>query len=170
MGAVLAVPLVAWVNDRLGGVMLLVALVLLWWRNPWPKAGRVVASVVAAALLGAVLPDQPATTPARAEGAADAKPTLRPYRAPTPFRTPEPTTPTVPDFTGDSLDVAFPRSRRLGLTVTCHDASDQKPDFSRTGARAARAVPVARRAVPAATAGAAAGSPAGAEAPGSVPP
>ncbi|WP_375165798.1 hypothetical protein, partial [Streptomyces sp.] len=58
--AIAAVPLAGLLNDRLGSVTLLVALVLLWWRSPWPKRGRFVASVVAAALLGAVLPDRPA--------------------------------------------------------------------------------------------------------------
>lgn len=131
--AIAAVPLAGLLNDRLGSVTLLVALVLLWWRSPWPKRGRFVASVVAAALLGAVLPDRPAPAPDRAAGAAaraDAKPMASPSRFPgfpRPSRTtPEPTMPTVPDFTGDSLDIAFPRSRRLGLTVRYHDASDGK--------------------------------------------
>ncbi|MET9378266.1 hypothetical protein ABZX98_29740 [Streptomyces sp. NPDC002992] len=131
LGAVAAVPLLGLLNDRLGGVMLLVALVLLWWRNPWPKAGRVVATVVAMALLGAVVPEQPDRAPAGAAGAADAKPASRPSLFPRPSRsTPAPTMPTVPDFTGDSLDVAFPRSRKRGFTVTYHDASDQKRDVS----------------------------------------
>ncbi|MFE4330513.1 hypothetical protein ACFRQM_13945 [Streptomyces sp. NPDC056831] len=131
VGAVAAVPLVGLLNDRLGGLMLLVTLVLLWRRNPWPKAGRVVATVVATALFGAVLPEQPASAPVPAAGAADAKPATRPSLIPSPSRTtPEATMPTVPEFTGDSLDVAFPRSRKRGFTVTYHDASDQKREVT----------------------------------------
>ncbi|XIE81214.1 hypothetical protein AB6O49_31780 [Streptomyces sp. SBR177] len=126
MGAIAAVPLLGLVNDRLGGVALLVALVLLWWRNPWPRAGRIVATVAAMALLGAVLPDQPRDTPGRAANAGAAKPPAGPGGSPTPSRaTPEATMPALPDFTGDSLDLAFPKSRRKGFTVLQHDASDQ---------------------------------------------
>ncbi|MFJ3583282.1 hypothetical protein ACIPPS_13760 [Streptomyces sp. NPDC090127] len=131
--AVVAVPLLGLVNDRLGAVMLLVALVLLWWRGPWPKAGRVVATVVAMALFGAVLPEQPqpAADPVRASGPADAEPAVRPTSFPGASRTTPPATmPAVPDFTGDSLDVAFPRSRRKGFTVTYHDASDQRREVT----------------------------------------
>ncbi|MET9428481.1 hypothetical protein [Streptomyces sp. NPDC003036] len=131
VGAVAAVPVLALLNDRLGGLALLVALVLLWWRNPWPKAGRLVASVAAVALLGAVLPEQPDKAPVRAADAADAKPVPRPSLMPSTSRTaPEATMPTVPDFTGDSLDVAFPRSRKRGFTVTYHDASAEKREVT----------------------------------------
>ncbi|MDF6042099.1 hypothetical protein LRD69_07955 [Streptomyces sp. JH14] len=131
MGAIAAVPLLGLVSDQLGGVALLVALILLWWRNPWPRSGRVVASVAAMALLGAVLPGQPADTPARAANTDAAKPSTRPSRFPTASRaTPEATMPTVPDFTGDSLDVAFPKSLRRGFTVIYHDASDQKREVT----------------------------------------
>ncbi|MEV7676428.1 PASTA domain-containing protein [Streptomyces sp. NPDC088752] len=114
-------------NDRLGGVALLIALFLLWRRNPWPRSGRVVASFVAMALFGAVLPEQPADSPAQAANAGAAKPPARPSRFPTASQTTaEATMPAVPDFTGDSLDVAFPKSRRKGFTVIYHDASDQR--------------------------------------------
>ncbi|MET8509104.1 hypothetical protein ABZV60_31395 [Streptomyces sp. NPDC004787] len=126
VGAIAAVPLLGLVNDRLGGVALLVALVLLWWRNPWPRAGRIVATVAALALLGAVLPDQPGDTPDRAANAGAAKPPAGPGGSPTAARaTPEATMPPLPDFTGDSLDVAFPKARRKGFAVLQHDASDQ---------------------------------------------
>ncbi|WMX45213.1 PASTA domain-containing protein [Streptomyces roseicoloratus] len=36
----------------------------------------------------------------------------------------------MPDFTGDSLDVAFPKSRRKGFTVLYHDASDRKREVT----------------------------------------
>ncbi|MBC2902294.1 hypothetical protein [Streptomyces cupreus] len=129
VGAVVAVPVLGLLNDRLGGLMLLVALTLLWWRNPWPKKGRFVATVVAMALFGAVLPEQP--TPAPTAGSAHVTPPARPSYVPGAARTtPEATMPTLPDFTGDSLDVAFPRSRKKGFTVAYRDASEQKREVT----------------------------------------
>ncbi|MFD7976518.1 hypothetical protein [Streptomyces sp. NPDC059071] len=133
VGAIVLTPLLGLVNDRLGGVMLLVTLVLLWWRNPWPKAGRVVATIAATALFGSVLPDPPATAPAPAAGSAAAKPTTRPGLPGTSRTTPAApasTMPTLPDFTGERLDVAFPKSRRKGYTVISHDASDARREVT----------------------------------------
>ncbi|MFJ5776876.1 hypothetical protein [Streptomyces sp. NPDC093094] len=127
VGAVVAVPLVGLVNDRLGAVVLLFALVLLWYPSSWPKPVRFVASVAALGLFNAVVPDQPAKDPQPAAGSARTTPapTASLFALPSPSA-PEATMPTLPDFTGKSLDLAFPKSVRRGFTVDYHDASDQK--------------------------------------------
>ncbi|MFF7685979.1 PASTA domain-containing protein [Streptomyces syringium] len=127
VGCVAAVPLLGLVEPRLGGAVLIVALVLLWWGNPWPKAGRIVASVAAMGLLGAVVPDPPKEAVAR-DTVADAKAadTKRSRGAvPGTTATPAATHPPAADYRGQSLDVAYGRARKAGFLVTSHDASEK---------------------------------------------
>ncbi|MFE9847031.1 hypothetical protein [Streptomyces goshikiensis] len=120
-----AVPLLGALEERLGVVALAVALVVLWRGNPWPRGGKIAATVAAMALLGAVLPDHPRSETA-AHPSKDPKPakTFPVFVPPTPALPSEPTE-RIRDFLGERLDTAFGRSRKSGFSVTYHDASSQ---------------------------------------------
>ncbi|MFI1253199.1 PASTA domain-containing protein [Streptomyces netropsis] len=126
VGFVAAVPVLGLVEPRLGGAVLIVALVVLWWGNPWPKAGRIAATVAAMGLLGAVLPDPPKE--AERNTVADAKatdPKRSPGVRPDATATPTPTRPPAADYRSQNLDVAYGKARKAGFLVTSHDASEK---------------------------------------------
>ncbi|MFJ8693310.1 PASTA domain-containing protein [Streptomyces roseolilacinus] len=131
VGFLAAIPLLGLIAPGLGAAALFAALVLVWRGSPWPKAGKVVATVAAAALLGSVTPE-PEKDAARQE-AADAK-AVRPGApapsSPPPLPTPPPRPrPALPDLRGETLDVAFSKAGERGYTVAYHDASDEGKDI-----------------------------------------
>ncbi|WP_411573482.1 hypothetical protein [Streptomyces fradiae] len=125
-------PLLGLVAPGLGVAALVGALVAVWRRNPWPRAGKIAATVAATALLGAVMPE-PEDRAAKRESAADAKPARPAASAPpltwSPSRPSPPPRP-LPDLRGERLDVAYGKARRLGCSVAYHDASDEGKDVS----------------------------------------
>lgn len=127
-GCVAAVPGLGLLEPRLGGVMLIVALVVLWRRNPWPKAAKAVATVAAAGLLAAIVPDSPgqAARDTAAEAKADGK--TRPHgatTAPPTTGSPEATMPPVSDYRGQNLEEAHGKAGKDGFVVKSHDASEK---------------------------------------------
>jgi uncharacterized membrane protein YgcG len=132
VGFVLAVPVLGVLNAFLGFLMLVLALVLLWWGNVWRKRWKATATVAAVILLGAILPpaprDRTADTVAEAEAEANAK--ARDAGGPGGASAPAPGTkpkvaPKVPDYRGMRLDEARKKARTAGFTVGDHNASDQ---------------------------------------------
>ncbi|MFI9562784.1 PASTA domain-containing protein [Streptomyces rishiriensis] len=126
LGLIAAVPLCGLITPGLGAVALAGATVALWRKSPWPKEGKVVATIAASALLGAVVP-----APAK-DGAQDRTEAVQ--------KVPAAAVPAVPaapvlssrplaDFRGTSLEVAYIRIVRTGATVVFHDASDAGEDI-----------------------------------------
>ncbi|MFF4450025.1 PASTA domain-containing protein [Streptomyces sp. NPDC001502] len=121
IGFIAAVPICGLIAPGLGLVALAAALVALWLDNPWPKQGKVVATIAAGALLGAVAPapakNGPQGHPAALQGTpVAAAPTVS--AAPVVSRRP------LQDFRGQSLEVAYSRITKTGARVVFHDASD----------------------------------------------
>ncbi|MFC7883426.1 hypothetical protein ACFUVV_16350 [Streptomyces sp. NPDC057376] len=137
VGSVLAVPLFGLVNEYLGFVVLIVAIVLVWTDSPWQKGVTVAATIGAMALLGAVLPDPPEdgapSTVAEADGkgtatgrAADALTSASPSPAAGDDGEPAPKPrPKAVDYRGMPLDEAREAAEAAGFGVDEHDASDQ---------------------------------------------
>ncbi|MFK0259341.1 PASTA domain-containing protein [Streptomyces sp. NPDC090445] len=122
----MAAPLLGALDERLGAMALVAALVVLWRGNPWPRGGKIAATAAAMALLGAVVPDQSRPATAAHPSAKDAKPAkTSPAFRPTPSASPTMPTERVRGFVGERLDTAFGRSRKSGYSVTYHDASSQ---------------------------------------------
>ncbi|MFI2078305.1 PASTA domain-containing protein [Streptomyces triculaminicus] len=119
VGFVAAVPVLGLMEPRLGGVALIAALVVLWRGNPWPRAGKVAATIAAMALLGAVVPAPPKAAGTKAAG------TKTPVAPRTPKTTPKATTPPAPDYRGKKLDVAYGQATKAGFVVSSHDASEK---------------------------------------------
>ncbi|MEV7241503.1 hypothetical protein AB0N92_09670 [Streptomyces sp. NPDC093248] len=130
VGLVLAVPLLGLVNQFLGFFVLVLAIVLIWKDNPWEKAAKVVATIAATALLGAVVPDPQGKdaggTVARADGkgtahgrALDAVTSASP--SPSPTAKPRPR---AADYRGLRLDKAREKAEAAGFGVGDHNASD----------------------------------------------
>jgi hypothetical protein len=101
-------------------LLLVAALVVVWWRAPWPRAARLGASLVALALLPAgavlggrlvVLPDSGTAADAKPEGSGAASAAAS--RAP------------APDYAGRPLDSAESAATAAGYDPAHHDASDQ---------------------------------------------
>ncbi|NXY95559.1 PASTA domain-containing protein [Streptomyces sp. BR123] len=119
---VAAVPAAGLLEPRLGAAALIAALVAVWRGGAWPTAGKLAASVVAAALLGGVLPELP-------DGAAAQAPSpragSRKAAVPTVASSPTPTVPPLADFRGQSLETAFNQARQTGFLVRNHDASEK---------------------------------------------
>lgn len=133
IAAVVAVPLLGALDERVGFVALVAALVLLWRGNPWPKGGKILATIAAMALLGAVIPDQPRSgTGTAAPSGKDARPAgaFPAFGTPTAAAPPTARAEKMPDFLGERLDTAFSRSRKHGYEVTYHDASGDRRDVS----------------------------------------
>ncbi|MBZ6477925.1 PASTA domain-containing protein [Streptomyces griseocarneus] len=132
VGIAAAIPALGLLEPRLGGLALIAALIVVWWDTPWPKAKKVAATVAAAALLGAVLPDPPkeaardTVADAKAGGTKRSRGVMpNASAAPSASGTPEATEPAAPDYRGQSLDVAYGRATKAGFTVTYHDASEK---------------------------------------------
>lgn len=133
VGAIVAVPLLGALDERVGFVALVAALVMLWRGNPWPKGGKIFATIAAMALLGAVIPNQPQPdTGTAAPAGKDARPTrnVPSLATSTPTASPTARTEKMTDFLGERLDIAFSRSRKRGYEVTSHDASGERRDVS----------------------------------------
>ncbi|MFG2746213.1 hypothetical protein ACGFY0_39910 [Streptomyces chartreusis] len=134
IGFLLAVPLFGLVNQYLGFLVLVAAIVLVWKDSPWQKGVKVAATIGAMALLGAVLPDPPqdgAATDSVAQ--VDAKGETR-GRSNTASASPSPgeqqerpseSPPRAPDYRGLRLDKARDKAEADGFGVGEHDASDQ---------------------------------------------
>ncbi|MEU8777037.1 hypothetical protein [Streptomyces sp. NPDC048606] len=126
-GLVAAVPALGLLTPRLGAVVLLAALIVVWAADTWSRTARFLTTVAAMSLLGAVVPDSPK------ENTAEAAPAPRTASAtPTPFGaraagrpTPTPTALPLADFRGQSLETAFDRARAAGYLVREHDASEK---------------------------------------------
>lgn len=138
VGFVLAVPALGVLNAFLGFLMLVFALVLLWWGNVWRKRWKATATVAAVILFGAILPPAPRdrTSDTVAEADEKARNAGGPggSSAPAPGSTAEggrkPGTkpkvaPKVPDYRGMRLDRARKKAQADGFTVGDHNASDQ---------------------------------------------
>lgn len=119
LGSIAAVPVCGLISPGLGAVALTGALIFLWRKNPWPRQGKVVATIAAGALLGAVAP-APADGGAKVRTAAAAPAAATPPVSAAPVVTRRP----LPDFTGRSLEVAYGRLTKTGAHVVFHDASD----------------------------------------------
>ncbi|MEU1051767.1 hypothetical protein ABZ397_04270 [Streptomyces sp. NPDC005876] len=129
LGYVLAVPVLGLLNQYLGFVAMIAAIVLVWKDSPWQKAAKVTATIAAMALLGAVLPDPPedggrdpvaraqATTPPPAVTWPSPTPTASPER-------PSPPPPAPADYRGRPLDEAREKAEEAGFGVDEHNASD----------------------------------------------
>ncbi|MGK5543175.1 hypothetical protein ACSNOH_00235 [Streptomyces sp. URMC 127] len=130
LGFLAGVPVAGLVEPRFSAAVLVVALVVVWRRNPWPRAGRIAATVAAVAMLGAVVPDPPkagghgavAAHKNKTGGASPATPASP--TAPRPTAVKAAASP-APEYRGQRLDVAFGKARKAGYSVTQHDASDQ---------------------------------------------
>lgn len=128
IGFVLAVPLLGLINQYLGFLAMIVAIVLVWKGSPWQKGAKVAATIAALALLGAVLPDPPeegraAVAREDAKGAAArtlTSPSATPDDAsPTPKLRPE-----AADYRGMRLDEARDKAEAAGFGASDHNASD----------------------------------------------
>ncbi|WP_069767866.1 hypothetical protein [Streptomyces sp. LUP30] len=122
LGLIAAVPICGLITPGLGAVALAGAIVALWRKNPWSKQGKVVATIAAAALLGAVVP-----APAK-DGAQDRRAAVQQVPAsavPSVSAAPAVSRRPLADFRGKSLEVAYIRIVRTGATVVFHDASDE---------------------------------------------
>lgn len=122
LGLIAAVPICGLITPGLGAVALAGALVALWRKNPWPRQGKVAATIAAAALLGAVAPAAPPK-----DGAQDRTAAVQRVPAPAiPSASAAPVASSRPlaDFRGKSLDVAYSKITKTGATVVFHDASD----------------------------------------------
>ncbi|AQS69876.1 hypothetical protein [Streptomyces pactum] len=127
-------PLLGLVNQYLGFLALIAAIVVIWTDSPWQKGVKVAATIGAMALLGAVLPDPPqdgaAGTVAEADGkgaadgrAADALASASPSPGGDREPTPRPR-PNAVDHRGMRLDEARDRAEAAGFGVDDHNASD----------------------------------------------
>ncbi|MEU3448338.1 PASTA domain-containing protein [Streptomyces thermolilacinus] len=131
-GFVAAVPPLGLIAPGLGVAALVAALVLVWRGSPWPRAGKVAATVGAMALLGSVMPEP--EDAGKRETAADARPAKPSPLAP-PTSLPSPPGPSqpperpLPDLRGERLDVAYSKAGKRGYTVAYHDASDEGRDI-----------------------------------------
>ncbi|MEU0852152.1 hypothetical protein ABZ387_29925 [Streptomyces flaveolus] len=133
IGSVVAVPLLGLLNEYVGFLALIAAIVLVWKDSPWQKGAKVAATIGAMALLGAVLPDPPeggaSTTVAEADGKAGAGGTTAGPLAsvsPSPTAKPSPKPrPEAADYRGMPLDDARDKAEAAGFGVDEHDASDQ---------------------------------------------
>ncbi|MGW0816784.1 hypothetical protein ACWD00_26625 [Streptomyces viridiviolaceus] len=133
IGFVLAVPLLGLLNEYLGFLVLIAAIVLIWKDNPWQKGAKVAATIGAMALLGAVVPDPPEDGASDTVAGADAKGTERERTAvtwpsPSPTRSqarPSQPPPEAPDYRGQRLDTARDKAEAAGFGVDEHNASDE---------------------------------------------
>ncbi|MFE9912466.1 hypothetical protein [Streptomyces clavifer] len=124
-------PLFGLINEFLGFLVLVFAIVLIWKGNPWQKSAKVVATIAAMALLGAVVPDPPNDTMKQADGKATTKErTASRLASPTPSTaadnrepTPRPR-PKAANYEGLRLDEARERAEAAGFGVGDHNASD----------------------------------------------
>ncbi|GAA4897169.1 PASTA domain-containing protein [Streptomyces coeruleoprunus] len=123
---VAAVPLLGLVDTRLGAVALIVALVVLWRGSPWPKAGKVAATMGTMALLGAVVPDPREDRDTATAAHRTRPPVTASSAAPPASPSPRP----ARDYRGERLDVAYGRATKSGFTVVYHDASDERKDIT----------------------------------------
>ncbi|MEV5544942.1 hypothetical protein AB0L35_02235 [Streptomyces sp. NPDC052309] len=126
VGLVLAVPLLGLVNEYLGFLVLIAAIILIWKDSPWQKGVKVAATIGAMALLGAVLPDPPeegaSTTVAQEDGKGTAKGrTADALSSPSPSSKPRPE---AADYRGLRLDKARDKAEAAGFVVGDHNASD----------------------------------------------
>lgn len=133
LGFVLAVPLLGLVNQYLGFLVLIAAIVLIWKGSPWQKGVKVAATIGAMALLGAVIPDPPEGGASDTVAQADAKSAEKERTAATsPYPSaageqerPSEPPPQAPDYRGLRLDKARDKAEAAGFGVGEHDASDQ---------------------------------------------
>ncbi|MFE2057939.1 hypothetical protein [Streptomyces sp. NPDC059446] len=124
-------PLFGLINEFLGFLVLVMAIVLIWKGNPWQRGVKVVTTIAAMALLGAVVPESPESTTAQADGkAAEREGTAAVLTARTPSPaadegepTPKPL-PKAADYRGLRLDVARDKAEAAGFGVGDHNASD----------------------------------------------
>ncbi|WP_406447983.1 PASTA domain-containing protein [Streptomyces sp. NBC_00876] len=131
VGFVIAVPLLGLVNEFLGFLALVCAVTLIWKGNPWQKTAKVVATIGAMALLGAVLPSPPKDTVPHADGKASATQSPADLLVPP---TPSATAgngspaarprPRAADYSGLALDKARDKAEAAGFGVGDHNASD----------------------------------------------
>ncbi|MEU7339598.1 hypothetical protein [Streptomyces sp. NPDC007074] len=130
VGFVVAVPLLGLINQYLGFLALIAAIVLVWKDSSWQKGAKMAATIGAMALLGAVLPDPPEKGSADAVAQEDPKGTARTVTSlsssaaqdePSPAPKPRPR---AADYRGMRLDEARDKAEAAGFGVGDHNASD----------------------------------------------
>ncbi|MGI3202730.1 hypothetical protein ACRJ4W_38970 [Streptomyces sp. GLT-R25] len=125
VGFVLAVPALGVHNAFLGFLMLVLALVLLWWGNVWRKRWKATATVAAVILFGAILPPAPRDRTSDTVAEADEK--ARIAGGPDGSSTPAPgTNPKVAPKVPDYRDMRLDRARREGRGRRVHRRRPQR--------------------------------------------